>query len=508
MNALPENEPAENLPMRALRPVPAENLIEGLLLPGPLRDRQGRILVPAGATLTAPVLRTLKRHAERGLFAADDWPEPAATTNEEPEAAPLWARPLAAPIDPAQLRKLSVDSLRVGMRLAEDIFDPTGALLLARGTRVTSRLLELLSQRSIRTVAVRAPVEAPRPAIVERSARANRAPTIVTARAVARAEQPWARCRLQLPDFWPAVERGSAQVVETAHVMEGCCADLLHGGTVPHDKLAGIVGSFADMLSLDSDLLPLIVALHSAPDEYLFEHCVKTALLSMALAAQLGLNREQVQVLGLGAILHDVGMLRVPAEIRLAPRPLTADEMATVRRHPVHALEILKQVSGLPREVGAIALQVHGPFNNLGYPRVPAGFRAHPHARIVAVADAFTAMTEARPYRPPLSPHLAVKELLNQGAEGRFESRVLRAFLDTVSAFPVGSLVELQNGFVGRVLRANPDHHTRPVIVVLDEAGQPTDWTVDLAHNDGLSIVSALPELSSAPTPEALALAV
>jgi len=238
------------------------------------------------------------------------------------------------------------------------------------------------------------------------------------------------------------------------------------------------------------------VGLHESPDEYLFEHCVSTALLSMSIGAQLGLSMDQIQVLGLSAMLHDIGMLKVPAEIRLAPRQLTDNEMAMVRAHPLHALRILEQVRGLPPEAVLIATQVHEGPDHRGYPHLPASVAHHPHAAIVAVADAFSAMMERRPYRNPLPPHTAVRELLNQGAEGRFDRRVLRAFLDAVSAFPVGSLVELKKGIVGRVIRSNPGEHTRPVIEVIGADGEPTEWTIDLAKDPNVKIVRALPALT------------
>jgi len=86
--------------------------------------------------------------------------------------------------------------------------------------------------------------------------------------------------------------------------------------------------------------------------------------------------------------------------------------------------------------------------------------------------------------------------LLNQGAAGRFDRRVLRAFLDAVSAFPVGSLVELKKGIVGRVIRSNPGEHTRPVIEVIGADGEPTEWTIDLAKDPNVKIVRALPALT------------
>ena len=87
----------------------------------------------------------------------------------------------------------------------------------------------------------------------------------------------------------------------------------------------------------------------------------------------------------------------------------------------------------------------------------------------------------------------AVKELLVEGSQGRFDRVVLRAFLDAVSAFPVGSLVELKKGLIGKVIRANPGAHTRPIIVEVDADGKPSDWLIDLAKDQRMKILRALP---------------
>lgn len=101
-------------------------------------------------------------------------------------------------------------------------------------------------------------------------------------------------------------------------------------------------------------------------------------------------------------------------------------------------------------------------------------------------------MTRPRPYRPAILPHEAVKQILVNTRRNRFDRAIVRAFLDAVSAFPIGSLIELEEGVRGQVVRANPGAHTRPVIVVVGPDGNPTDSVIDLSKETHLEVVRAL----------------
>ena len=106
-------------------------------------------------------------------------------------------------------------------------------------------------------------------------------------------------------------------------------------------------------------------------------------------------------------------------------------------------------------------------------------------------------MTRPRPHRPSLRPYDAAKIILVESAQNKFDSTVVRAFLDTVSLFPIGSLVRLNDGTTAQVLRANPGMHTRPVVELLYSAGTLSGQVVDLTTEPELSVVGAGPNTKS-----------
>lgn len=446
--------------------------------------------------LEAALERELADGLERGeeLPALDAGAEAGVDTEDEQE------------LSIQELRQEILHSVDAGLRLPQDICDDAGVLLLAAGTRVTRRFLQLLRERNIKRVCLRRAEPQPPVTDAEELAQAEAGEELHTRFTreldeqlaeelqrpiVLNSVQPWRRPRLSIEDLKGRAVKGVKTHEITSAVVNDLCADLRAGRPVSADQLHQAVAQFVELAAVDFDLLPLIVSLQQSKDEYLYDHCVSVALLSMALASQLGLERRMVAEVGLSGVLQDIGMLRVPESIRLAARPLTDAEWAEIHRHPIYAVEMLAEVPRLSVSVKMVAYQVHERIDGHGYPRCRSVRQIHKYAQIVALADAYTAMTHPRPYRAPLSPYLAAKTILLDGTVNRYDRLLVRAFLDTVSLFPIGSQVILSDGSTARVLRANPGLHTRPVVEEVTADGCPTGHIVDLANGDTLRVVKA-----------------
>ena len=414
----------------------------------------------------------------------------------------------AAETEPATI---GIGALRIGMNISEAVYDESGVLLLAAGAEITPRFLDHLRRRGIRRLRLEpaGPTETAQPHKPRHAQRrthrfANREAGREDVQPTPAETQtdctPIAQ-RLSPSDLREATRDGLKKHVAASGLVAGICRALNRRRSVSGEHLRNALSDFQDTLALDSALLPLIVSMQRTTGEYLFDHCVNVALVSMSIASRLELDREQLLEVGLGALVHDVGMLRVPDAIRLAPRGLTEPEWAEVRRHPYHTAQYLEHIHGLPETVRYISHQVHERADASGYPRRRSGMLIHPYARIVSIADAYVAMTKPRPYRSAILPYLAVKTLLVEGNDDKFDRDVMRGFLEAVSLFPIGSRVELDDGVQAVVIRSSTELHTQPVVEVADEQGQPSGELIDLAQTTTRRVVRAIPDATNGFTP-------
>ncbi len=419
-----------------------------------------------------------------------------------------------------ELRKIILESVKSGLALPDDIYDDNGVLLLAAGSLITPRFMQLLRERGVTNVKLRSREPAkpriitpdddppPRPAQLGEVDRPPIHGPIVPATQLSRdldrhlagelqrtvtmsPVKAWRRPRLPVVELLDQAERGQQKLEATSQAVNGLCEAVQRGRPASSSELKRSVSRFMSAAATDFDLLPLIVAMQQSTDDYLFDHCVNVSLISMAMACQLGINHENIAVIGLGAMLQDVGMLRVPASIRLTSEPLGEEEWAEIRRHPLHTLDMLAQMRGIPQQVKFIAYQVHERGDGGGYPFQRNHSQLHLFSKIVAIADTYAAMTHPRPYREAYTPYTAAKTILMEASANRFAPSLVRAFLDTVSIFPIGSRVTLSNGCDARVLRANPDLHTKPVVEELTPEGVPTGNIIDLTAEDAPVVIQA-----------------
>ncbi|HWL95398.1 MAG TPA: HD-GYP domain-containing protein [Phycisphaerae bacterium] len=391
-------------------------------------------------------------------------------------------------------------SLRVGMRLTKGLHDAgTGVLLLAAGMTITPEFLALLRERQIRFLSTSSD-PTPAPAASTDTTPADplgeslkREDVQLPIRPLTASQRP----RVTLAILEERASRGLKSHVQASKSVEQFYKALKLNDSPKNDGLHKVVNEFIDMVSLDLDLLPTILSLQTSGDEYLFQHSVNVAALSMNIATQLGLRREKIMEIGLAGLLADVGMLRVPEMIRFAPRPLTAEEIQEVQRHPLYTLDYLEKIPGLPREVKFVGLQSHERLDKSGYPRNRGGMFIHAFAKIVGIADTYAAMTRPRPHRPALSPHDAMRHILEECSAGRYETEYVRALIDGLSVFPVGSHVELDNGQFAVVVRATTGRNTRPVVRALDARGRPRGEVIDLAAREDVRVVRVVRDLAA-----------
>lgn len=224
-------------------------------------------------------------------------------------------------------------------------------------------------------------------------------------------------------------------------------------------------------------------------DEYTFAHSVNVCILSVALGTRLGLSKRELSELGFAALFHDVGKVRLPLKILNKPEELDEKEWIEVRKHPVHGVKTLLSKRSIDRfstQAMVVSFEHHLKLDLSGYPQLSIERDLSLFSRIVTIADVYDSMTSGRVYaKTPLTPDEALRRMLGKQGES-FDPVLLKVFINMLGIYPVGSVVVLDTGDVGVVMKAKPIELSRPdVAIVADRKGKKERIeTVDLTKVD------------------------
>ena len=276
---------------------------------------------------------------------------------------------------------------------------------------------------------------------------------------------------------------------------------LADGQPVRYEEVKNIVQNFYHTLVTDKNVLLLLSSLREnlESEDYLYTHAVNVCLLSMVLPVFMGYSKKQVLEIGEAALLADVGMEYVPKHLTLKKGRLNKDDLYEIHKHPVLGCHLLEGVQGITEKVYLAAYQHHERASGGGYPKNRQGNLIHSYAQIISVADVYAALSAKRAYREAKIPYEAMKELLKMGKVGLLNTEKVRHFITHMSLFPVGSMVLLSSGRIGRVICSNMDDFTKPIVAVIsDEDKQPLQGAdlqiINLAESSTDSISMALPD--------------
>jgi HD-GYP domain-containing protein (c-di-GMP phosphodiesterase class II) len=229
-------------------------------------------------------------------------------------------------------------------------------------------------------------------------------------------------------------------------------------------KLNTIVQTMVDNVLDNRDALLGLTNLKMY-DEYTFAHSVNTSILAISLGTFLSFEKPQIAALGVAAMLHDIGKVRVPIEIINKPSKLSDEEWESVKRHPVDGAMIASGIPGVTKlaMVAAFEHHRHGP---TAYPRVDSTDAPHLFSQIVSLADAYDALTAARVYYSVQMPADQAIRILMKKRGSSFNPVLVKAFVNMIGVFPIGTVLKLSTGEVGLVTHQTRDL-MRPRILLL-----------------------------------------
>jgi putative nucleotidyltransferase with HDIG domain len=230
-------------------------------------------------------------------------------------------------------------------------------------------------------------------------------------------------------------------------------------------------------------------------------HSVNVAILSLLLGKQVGLDEPTLAALVEAGLLHDVGKTQIPLDIVRKPGALDKSERRMIEAHTTLGAEILIQTEGLHPLTPTVALEHHRGVKGTGYPELGDAI-PHPMSQIVSVADIYEAITGARTYQAPTPPERACMIMARMAGE-KLNTGLLKTFVNTITFFPVGSLVRTNRNELGLVVQTNRHEPLHPVVALVDEGTYEPTTRVDTAQR-GSSGAYARHITHSMPAPDGL----
>jgi len=210
-------------------------------------------------------------------------------------------------------------------------------------------------------------------------------------------------------------------------------------------------------------------------------HSVNVATLSLLIGRQLGFDAAMTSALGEAALLHDIGKTRIPLDVLKKPGALDKRERKLMEAHTIYGAEILVEVAGLQPLTPTVALEHHRAVTGGGYPDFDEAKIPHLLSQIVSVADIYEAVTGARSYQEPATPEQACL-VLARLAGTKLNTALVKAFVNTISFFPLGSVVRTDRDELGVVVRTIPSEPLHPVIALLGAGHRRVAGEIDTSR--------------------------
>lgn len=351
------------------------------------------------------------------------------------------------------MRICRLESIQEGAILGKSIPSADGKVLLGEGVTLTKEYIEKLKKVGLESIYIKD----------------------------GKLEQ--LEVELELDDIISDLARNEA-VQATKKSME----QIVKGKPLDSADVYSAINNIVDELVAQDRILVNLADIRTF-DSYTFAHSVNVAVLSIIIGIGLGYDQLKLRNLGVGALLHDLGKIKIPKDILNKPGKLTEEEFILVQNHTFDGFQLIRDNKELSILTAHVAYQHHERYDGTGYPRGLKETNIHKFARIVAIADVYDALTADRPYRSRFLPHEACEYIMGS-CNTYFDHKLVQTFLKHVAPYPLGTIVILNTGEKGVVVEQNMDFLMRPVIMVFEKDGQeltrPFQW--DLLTNPTLMI--------------------
>lgn len=324
------------------------------------------------------------------------------------------------------MRRVRIEDLRLGMKVARAVFDSNGRILLQVGVELNDSFITRLRELGVPSLYVNDEFDN----------------------------------NLDIKDVVAEETR-----VETIKVVKDNFRSLEQNKKINIRVVQQVVDNLIDELLVNNQVLVNLADIR-AFDDYTFAHSVNVCILSIMCGITLSYHDLKLKELGIGALLHDIGKTMIDLSILNKEEELTREEFTEIKKHSEYGFDILRQYPDVSLLSAHIAFQHHERWDGKGYPRQLSADKILEYARIVAVADVYDALVADRPYRPSYSVNQAIT-IIQRMSGIYLDPRCVTALIANIAIYPIGSIVELNSGEIGIVVDNNKEAPNRPILKIV-----------------------------------------
>lgn len=256
------------------------------------------------------------------------------------------------------------------------------------------------------------------------------------------------------------------------------------------ETLSTLARGIAEALKKSDQLL--VQAMSGPAGPPLITNLVNVGILATKVGAGLGYYGEELERLTFAGLLHDIGLFAVPQSLITKSGRLTHDERMLIEQHPELGYQAIRKSGQKYDWLAQVVRQAHERWNGQGYPNKLKGRQVSELAQIIGVVDVFDALVSPRGYRRRFFPHEAVRELI-VAERTAFPREVIKALVEQLSVYPLGTSVRLTTGEVGSVTRVNTSYPLRPVVWIGGDIARGQEpRQLDLSLTPLVSIIETL----------------
>jgi len=283
---------------------------------------------------------------------------------------------------------------------------------------------------------------------------------------------------------------------EAAKTVENVLKDYRKLTPKKHEKIRRIALKMVDEIVASHELKITTHDLRTY-DDYTYRHSVNVTAIAVAIGRLMHYDKVELRKLAEGALVHDIGKMKIPDTILNKEGPLNTEERDIVRKHPIWGFEILKEKTTTSPIIWGIARQHHETIDGKGYPDKRSGDDIHPWARILSIADIWDALRSDRSYKKGWPADKVLSLLNTPEMLCQLDNKVISVINSIVVPYPTGSTVKLSNNMYGVVIKQNQKKTDLPQIrITVDDDGKKVDpddqYVLDLEKVSFLSIIETV----------------